>query len=550
MKIINTALISISDKSNLDLLANIINKFNINVIATGSSYNALTSYGIANIQKIDDYTGFPEVLGGRVKTLHPKVFIPILAQRSKKSDRDVIRQYSTADINLVIINLYPFEKVSANSNDIAKIIENIDIGGPSLIRAAAKNYQDTLVITNTNDYKLLEKEMLENQGKISLAFREDMAKKAFAMILQYDAIISNWMNNNIGNNSRSDIDNKADNDNEAGSNSLTDDLTLTLSKNRILRYGENPHQVAALYCMAQNKDLLSIASMTQFQGKDLSYNNILDGDAALRIILEMGRDGSKIVAIVKHNNPCGIAIGKNVIEAYKKALSSDSKSAFGGVVAINDVIDLELANLLYQHFFEVIIATDIDEDAFQVLEKKKNLRLLTYNKDLAASGGLEIKSIINGLLIQNTNKALVKYTDIDIVTDHSIDNNIKEELSFAFNLTKFVKSNAIILVNNYQTVAIGAGQMSRIDSVEIAENKYKEFLKNLSNDSNYNKNQGNLILASDAFLPFKDNVELAHRIGVKFIVQTGGSVRDKEVISTAQELGIVMAFTGVRNFSH
>jgi phosphoribosylaminoimidazolecarboxamide formyltransferase/IMP cyclohydrolase len=507
---IKRCLISVSDKSGILELAKYLVSQGVEIISTGGTSKLLTQNNIAN-KDISEFTGFPEMMDGRVKTLHPKVHGALLAVLDNIEHVKAAAAHQIDSIDLLIINLYPFVETVAKTSDEEEIIENIDIGGPAMVRSASKNFVYKTVITSSAQYENLVAEMEKNSGATSFEFRKKLAAQAFKNIADYDLAISGWFNQS--------------------------DFSLRGNLKQELRYGENSHQKAAVFSTSNS----GIVNAKQLQGKELSYNNLNDSDAAYNLVLEFQKPAC---AIIKHANPCGTAIGETLLEAYARALSSDPKSAFGGIVALNGKIDEALAFELSKMFFEVIIAREIDEKAQAVLAAKKNLRVLIA--DFKKSAEIQVKSISGGFLIQELDQKNITKNDLKLVTKKAANETEIEQLIFAMNVCKHVKSNAIIVVQDFQTVGIGAGQMSRVDSCEIACKKAAEFF---DGEKKLDKAKGGF-LASDAFFPFADNIEIAASFGIKAIVATGGSMRDEEVIAKADEKGIALYFIETRHFKH
>jgi len=511
LKKINRAIISVSDKSNLRFILPALKKFKIEILSSGGSFKKIRNMGY-NCVDVSNYTGYPEMLDGRVKTLHPKIHAGILSIRKNKKHKKDLKQKSIPNIDLVIVDLYPFEKKLNEKVKFHNLIEYIDIGGPTLIRSAAKNFNDVAVISNINDYHLLIEEIKVNKGSTSIKFRKFMASKAFNLTAYYDSVIANFFNDelNIKFSERKTIYGK-------------------LVKN--LRYGENPHQNGSLYKIENNLGL------EKLHGKDLSYNNYNDIYTALSIIKSLKKNSS--TAIIKHANPCGVSIETNLIKSFTNALDCDPKSAFGGVVAINSIISKKLALELNKTYFEVIVSKGFKKDALKILKKRKNIRLIDSSKfDL-----LEKKNYLflgNAFLAQESNNILLN-KKLSVVTKKKPSTDQLKTLIFAFNVCKFAKSNAIVLANNKSTIGIGSGQPSRLDSCKIASNKALDFVpEKLSNS----------VAASDAFFPFPDGVQHLIESGVKAIIQPGGSINDKEIIKAADNANVAMIFTGLRHFKH
>ncbi len=507
---ISRCLISVSDKSGIIELAKYLVSHGVEIISTGGTFKLLIQNKIT-VKDISDFTKFPEMMDGRVKTLHPKVHGGLLGIFDNAEHARAAKEHNIEPIDLLIVNLYPFVETVAKTNNEEEIIENIDIGGPAMVRSASKNFAYKTVITEVNQYQNLIAEMKKNSTATSLEFRKDMAAAAFKNIANYDIAISNWFNKN--------------------------NFLLEGSLKQSLRYGENSHQKAALYATENS----GIVGAKQLQGKELSYNNFNDSDAAYNLILEFKKPAC---VIVKHANPCGVAASDSLLSAYQKALFCDTKSAFGGIVALNGRIDEALAIELSKMFFEVIIAQEIDQKATEILATKKNLRILIadFKKTVAS----QIKSISGGFLVQDLDQKIITKNDLKLVSKKSANETEIEQLIFAISVCKHVKSNAIVVVQDFQTVGLGAGQTSRVDACEIACRKAAEFF---DGEKNINKAQGGF-LASDAFFPFADNIEIAASYGIKAIIATGGSMRDTEVIAKADEKEIALYFIETRHFKH
>ena len=511
MRKIKKALISVSDKTELHKIITYLDQNNIDIISTGGTAKYIKDT-IGKVTEIEDYTGYPEILGGRVKTLNPMVHGGILAKRSDRKHDEELKANNINHIDLVIVNLYPFEKTIANDDDFNKAIENIDVGGPTMIRAAAKNFNDVTVITDPSDYEILIEELSKNNNHTNYEYRKTAAIKAFNRTQKYDKAIYNWF-------------------------SEKDSLQIPNKLRQKLRYGENPHQNAELY----ETDGLGLVNAKQLQGKELSYNNFNDGDTAYKIVKEFEEP---IVAIIKHANPCGIAAGENILDAFNKAYNCDQTSSFGGVVALNQTIDKETAIAMSKIFFEVIIAPSLTEEAAEILAKKKNLRVLIIDDFFKASSQRKIKSITGGLLVQDEDINELNSKDLKLVTEKNATNEQTNEMLFAFKIIKHVKSNAVLFSNDKTIIAIGAGQMSRVDAANLAKEKLNIYLKNNQIDKD------KLVFASDAFFPFADGLVIAAEAGAKAVIQPGGSIRDDEVIQAANKYNISMVFTGIRHFAH
>ena len=513
MKKIKTALISVSDKKNLKILLKNLSKHKIQIVSSGGTFNKVKKLGYKCLE-ISKYTGFKEILGGRVKTLHPKIHAGILSIRGNKSHTKDLKKNNFEEIDLVIVNFYPFEKTLKSTKVHKKIIENIDIGGPTMVRAAAKNYNDITVITNPEQYKDLIEELNTNKSKTSLKFRQKMSEVAFTETAYYDGLISNYFN------------------------SQSKDL-FTKKKlffgNLIekLRYGENPHQSAAIYSF---KDKLNLK---QLNGKKLSYNNYNDIFAALLISRSLPKKIGTV--IIKHANPCGVSINKNKLESYKLALACDPVSAFGGIVSCNFKIRKNLALELKKIYLEVVICNGIENKALKILQKKKNLRVID-SSNLNNTNLNNISSQFNSFLIQTPDKVSLSKSNFKVVSKTKPSSETFKNLIFAFNVCRFVKSNAIVIANKDSTIGIGSGQPSRLDSCELAIKKVKKFYKEKENEE--------IIAASDAFFPFVDGIEKLVQSGVSTIIQPSGSIKDKEIIKFANKTNTVLIFSKTRHFKH
>ena len=511
LKKIKRAIISVSNKSNLKVLLPVLKKFNIEIISSGNSYKKIKNMKYKCLE-LSNYTGFSEMLDGRVKTLHPKIHAGILSIRKNKKHKKELIKKKIPNIDLVIVDLYPFEeKLNKKQNNI-RLIENIDIGGPTLIRSAAKNYEDVTVISDTSDYFQLSKELKKYRGSTSIKFRKYMSSKAFNLTAYYDSVIAKWLNEQL---------------NIQFPNKKT--IHGKLIEN--LRYGENPHQKGGFYLSEKNLGL------TKLNGKDLSYNNYNDIFYALLITESFKKD--KGVAIIKHANPCGVAEEKNQIKSFKNALICDPVSAFGGIVAVNSVISKKLALELNKIFFEIIVSKGFKNDALKILKKRKNIRLIDASR-YSFDKNKDFLFIGNSFLLQDSNKILFN-KKLKVVTKKRPSKKQLESLKFAFNICKFVKSNAIVLAHHKSTIGIGAGQPNRLDSCKIASSKALRFVPEKIINS---------VAASDAFFPFSDGIEELIKKGVKAIIQPGGSINDKKVIDAVNKDKIVMVLTGTRHFKH
>ena len=502
------ALISVSDKTNIVEFAKGLEKHGFEVISTGGTYTHLKNNGVSCIS-IEDVTHFPEILEGRVKTLHPKIHGGLLSKRGNELHNKHVAENNIEYIDLVCVNLYPFEAtVKKEGVSEEEIIENIDIGGPSMLRSAAKNFNDVTVVTDINDYDRVLSEL--EQGGITYETRRALAIKVFNTTASYDAAIANYFN-------------KKD-------NLVPERLTLSYKLQDSLRYGENPHQKAYHY-VQDNNESYALQNAVQLHGKEMSYNNIQDASAALDILAEF--DETTCVA-VKHMNPCGVATGSSVFEAYSRAYEADPVSIFGGIVAVNGKVDKETAEKMHSIFLEIILATDYDEEALEILTKKKNLRIYKLSEK-NNNHEQQIKSVRGGILVQDFNDKLAD--EYEGVTEKKVDESQQRDIEFGLKVVKHVKSNAIVVVKDGQTLGIGAGQMNRVGSCKIALEQAGE------------KARG-AVLASDAFFPMRDSVDIAADYGVAAIVQPGGSIRDQESIDACNEKGVAMVFSKIRHFKH
>jgi phosphoribosylaminoimidazolecarboxamide formyltransferase/IMP cyclohydrolase len=517
---IKYTLISVSDKTGIIELAQKLIQHGITILSTGGTAKLLQQAGI-NVIEVGDYTGFPEMLDGRVKTLHPKIHAGILARNDLPDHQLALEQASIPNIELVIVNLYPFKQTIANPDcSFEDAIENIDIGGPTMVRAAAKNYRKVAIVTDPQDYLPLSQELEENSGSISLATRFQLAQKAFTHTASYDSAISNYLTA-----LDSDYQHK----------DFPDSLNLNFTIAQTLRYGENPHQKAAFY-RDETATPGSLANYQQLQGKELSYNNIADTDAAWECVKTFDNPAC---VIVKHANPCGIAIAETTLRAYQLAFATDPVSAFGGIIAFNRSIGRDTAEAILKQFVEVIIAPEITPEAQQLLAQKNNIRVLVLPLH-AGNNTYDLKRIGGGLLVQTPDIQNITVSDLKIVTQLKPTPQQLDDLLFAWRAAKFVKSNAIVFCRNGQTMGIGAGQMSRVDSARIASIKAQQAGLTLAES----------VVASDAFFPFRDGLDVVVQAGATAVIQPGGSIRDQEVIAAADEQGITMVFTGVRHFRH
>jgi phosphoribosylaminoimidazolecarboxamide formyltransferase/IMP cyclohydrolase len=520
---IHRALISVSDKTGLVELGKALVRHGVEILSTGGSAKALAEAGIA-VKEVGAHTGFPEIMDGRVKTLHPTVHGGILGRRDSTDHMGAMATHKIAPIDLVVVNLYPFAATVAKGADFDTCIENIDIGGPAMIRSAAKNHEFVAVMVEPAQYAGLLAEMDANGGATSLELRKRYAAAAYAHTGSYDAMISGWFAGQLG-------------------ETFPERLNLTVSRRQALRYGENPHQDAAFY--VDGTDRPGVATARQLQGKELSYNNLNDTDATFEAVAEFE---TPACVIVKHANPCGVALGSGLHDAYLKALACDPVSAFGGIVAVNRTLDAATAAEIAKIFVEVIVAPDADEDARAVLAAKKNLRLLlTGAMPDPLARGRTVKTVAGGMLVQSRDAGRVLAADLKVVTKRQPTKAELDDMLFAFRVAKHVKSNAIVYAKDAATVGIGAGQMSRVDSSRIAAAKAEEAAK--AAGETQSRCIGSVV-ASDAFFPFADGLLAAAAAGATAIIQPGGSMRDNEVIAAADELGVAMVFTGVRHFRH
>lgn len=523
---VTRALLSVSDKTGLIDFAKALASHGIDLVSTGGTAKAIADAGL-KVTDVSDLTGFPEMMDGRVKTLHPKVHGGLLAIRDNADHAKAMKDHDIPPIDLLVVNLYPFEATVAKGASEDDCIENIDIGGPAMIRAAAKNHGDVAVVVEPSDYQAVLDELAAHKGATTLSLRKRLAAKAYARTAAYDAAISNWFAATL----------KID---------VPDFRAIGGRLAEALRYGENPHQKAAFYVSAEPR--AGVATARQVQGKQLSYNNINDTDAAYECVAEFDPAKSAACVIVKHANPCGVAEASDLATAYKKALACDSTSAFGGIVAVNRPLDAEAARAITGIFTEVIIAPDASEEAIKIIAAKKNLRLLLAGQLPDPRGkGFIAKTVAGGLLVQSRDNAVVDDMTLTTVTKRAPTNAELTDLRFAFRIAKHVKSNTIVYAKDLATVGIGAGQMSRVDSARIAARKAQDAAKELGLTAPLTKGS---VVASDAFFPFADGLLVAIEAGATAVIQPGGSVRDPEVIAAADEHGIAMVFTGTRHFKH
>ncbi|WP_349365979.1 MAG: bifunctional phosphoribosylaminoimidazolecarboxamide formyltransferase/IMP cyclohydrolase [Nitratireductor rhodophyticola] len=523
---VRRALLSVSDKSGIVDFARALSGRNVEIVSTGGTSKTLSGEGIA-VRDVSELTGFPEIMDGRVKTLHPGVHGGLLGIRDDADHAGAMKEHDIAAIDLLVINLYPFEEVRFGGGDYPTTVENIDIGGPAMLRAAAKNHAYVAVVTEPVDYARILEALAENDGALPYRLRQELAAKAFARTAAYDAAISGWFAETL------EVD-------------APDFRAVGGRLQEVMRYGENPHQKAGFYVTGESRP--GVATATQLQGKQLSYNNINDTDAAFELVSEFSPERSAAVAIIKHANPCGVAEGATLREAYEKALACDPVSAFGGIVALNRPLDAEAATEIVRIFTEVIIAPDATEEARAIVAAKKNLRLLvTGGLADPRAPGLAVKTVAGGLLVQSRDNGVVDDLDLKVVTRRAPSEKEMADLVFAFRVAKHVKSNAIVYVRDGATVGVGAGQMSRVDSARIAARKAEDAAQAAGNAEPLTKGS---VVASDAFFPFADGLLSAVEAGATAVIQPGGSMRDDEVIAAADEHGIAMVMTGMRHFRH
>ena len=517
---IKRALLSVSDKTGLVDFARALANAGVELLSTGGTAKALRDAGLAVID-VSEYTGFPEMLDGRVKTLHPKVHGGILARRDLPEHVATMDKHGMGYIDLVCVNLYPFVATVSKPHTLDDAIENIDIGGPAMVRSSAKNYRHVAIVTDPADYPALVAEMQAHGGALTDATRFKLAKKAFTHTAQYDGAISNYL---------TALNDKGERE------AFGEQLTLQFTRAQTCRYGENPHQAGAFYVEA-NAPAGTIATARQIQGKELSYNNIADTDAALECVKLF--DAAPACVIVKHANPCGVAYGANLLDAYNRAYQTDPESAFGGIIAFNGRLDGETAQTIVERqFVEVIIAPEVSPEASAAVAAKKNVRLLECGQWTGSVAQLDMKRVAGGLLVQDADVLL--NAELKVVTQRAPTDKEMDDLLFAWRVAKFVKSNAIVYAKDRMTVGVGAGQMSRVNSARIAAIKAEHAGLPVPGS----------VMASDAFFPFRDGIDQAAAAGIKAVIQPGGSMRDDEVIAAANEHGIAMVFTGTRHFRH
>jgi phosphoribosylaminoimidazolecarboxamide formyltransferase/IMP cyclohydrolase len=524
---IKRALLSVSDKAGIVEFAKELSSRGVEILSTGGTCKLLAENGV-KVTEVSDYTGFPEMMDGRVKTLHPKIHGGILARRG--IDEAVMSENNIAPIDLVVVNLYPFaETVARPDCSLEDAIENIDIGGPTMVRAAAKNHKDVTIVVNAGDYPRVLNEMQENNNSLAYKTRFDLAIAAYEHTAQYDGMIANYFGTMVpsyGENSEGDAESK-----------FPRTVNMQFKKKQDMRYGENSHQNAAFYVEDAIQEA-SVSTATQLQGKALSYNNIADTDAALECVKEFSEPAC---VIVKHSNPCGVAVAGNILDAYEGAYKTDPTSAFGGIIAFNRELDAKTAEaIVSRQFVEVIIAPKVTPEAVQVIAAKKNLRLLTCGEWAEKTTEFDLKRVNGGLLVQDRDQGMVGLDDLKVVTKRQPTEAELKDLLFSWKVAKFVKSNAIVYVKNNATVGVGAGQMSRVYSAKVAGIKAAD--ENLV--------VAGSVMSSDAFFPFRDGIDAAAEAGISCVIQPGGSMRDNEVIAAADEHGMAMVFTGMRHFRH
>ncbi|PNH97353.1 bifunctional phosphoribosylaminoimidazolecarboxamide formyltransferase/IMP cyclohydrolase [Vibrio diazotrophicus] len=524
---IRRALISVSDKTGIVEFAQALAQRGVDILSTGGTARLLAEKGIA-VTEVSDYTGFPEMMDGRVKTLHPKVHGGILGRRGQ--DDETMATHGINPIDMVVVNLYPFaETVAKEGCTLEDAVENIDIGGPTMVRSAAKNHKDVTIVVNASDYDRVIAEMDANEKSLTLTTRFDLAIAAFEHTAAYDGMIANYFGTMVpsyGENKEGDEESK-----------FPRTFNMQFEKKQDMRYGENSHQAAAFYVEA-NPQEASVSTAKQIQGKALSYNNIADTDAALECVKEFAEPAC---VIVKHANPCGVALGKDILEAYNRAYQTDPTSAFGGIIAFNQELDAETASAIVERqFVEVIIAPKVSAEAIEVVAAKKNVRLLECGEWSTKTTGFDVKRVNGGLLVQDRDQGMVSLDDLKVVSKRQPTEEELKDALFCWKVAKYVKSNAIVYAKGDMTIGVGAGQMSRVYSAKIAGIKAADEGLEVAGS----------VMASDAFFPFRDGIDAAAEAGIKCVIQPGGSMRDDEVIAAADEHGMAMIFTGMRHFRH
>lgn len=524
---IRRALISVSDKTGILEFAQALAERDVELLSTGGTARLLAEHGLT-VTEMSDYTGFPEMMDGRVKTLHPKVHGGILGRRGQ--DDAIMAEHGIQPIDMVVVNLYPFADTVAKAGcTLADAVENIDIGGPTMVRSAAKNHQDVTIVVNAHDYSRVIAEMDANDNALTLDTRFDLAIAAFEHTAAYDGMIANYFGTRVpsyGDNQEGDEDSK-----------FPRTFNAQFIKKQDMRYGENSHQAAAFYVEAHPQEA-SVATARQIQGKALSYNNIADTDAALECVKEFAEPAC---VIVKHANPCGVALGSDILQAYQRAYQTDPTSAFGGIIAFNRELDADTATaIIERQFVEVIIAPSVSEQAAEIIAAKKNVRLLVCGEWSSKTTGFDLKRVNGGLLVQDRDQGMVTVDDLNVVTTRQPTEEELKDALFCWKVAKYVKSNAIVYAKGDMTIGVGAGQMSRVYSAKIAGIKAAD--EGLQVEG--------CVMASDAFFPFRDGIDAAAQAGIKCVIQPGGSMRDDEVIAAANEHGMAMIFTGMRHFRH
>ncbi|KHT64796.1 phosphoribosylaminoimidazolecarboxamide formyltransferase [Photobacterium gaetbulicola] len=524
---IRRALISVSDKTGIVEFAQALADRGVDILSTGGTARLLAEQGI-KVTEVSDHTGFPEMMDGRVKTLHPKIHGGVLGRRG--TDDAVMNEHGIAPIDMVVVNLYPFAATVANPDcTLEDAVENIDIGGPTMVRSAAKNHKDVTIIVNAHDYDRVLTEMAANDGSLTHATRFDLAIAAFEHTAAYDGMIANYFGTMVpsyGDNKEGDEESK-----------FPRTFNQQFEKKQDMRYGENSHQAAAFY-VESNPEEASVATARQIQGKALSYNNIADTDAALECVKEFDQPAC---VIVKHANPCGVALGDNILEAYDRAFKTDPTSAFGGIIAFNRELDAATAAAITERqFVEVIIAPAVSAEAVEIIAAKKNVRLLECGEWSSKTTGFDVKRVNGGLLVQDRDQGMVSEADLKVVSKRQPTQEELKDALFCWKVAKYVKSNAIVYAKGDMTIGVGAGQMSRVYSAKIAGIKAAD----------ENLEVAGSVMASDAFFPFRDGIDAAAEAGIKCVIQPGGSMRDQEVIDAADEHGMAMIFTGMRHFRH
>ncbi|APB79737.1 TPA: bifunctional phosphoribosylaminoimidazolecarboxamide formyltransferase/IMP cyclohydrolase [Pasteurella multocida] len=527
---IRQALLSVSDKTGIVEFAQALVQRGVKLLSTGGTAKLLADHGLA-VTEVSDYTGFPEMMDGRVKTLHPKVHGGILGRRG--TDDEVMSQQGIEGIDMVVVNLYPFAATVAKPNcSLEEAVENIDIGGPTMVRSAAKNHQDVAIVVNNSDFNAILAEMDQHQNSLTLETRFDLAIKAFEHTAQYDAMIANYFGQLV-----KPYFVAEEEDAEAKCGQFPRTLNLNFIRKQTMRYGENGHQKAAFYVEQDVKEA-SVSTAKQLQGKALSYNNIADTDAALECVKSFDEPAC---VIVKHANPCGVALGADILVAYNRAYQTDPTSAFGGIIAFNRELDAKTAQtIIDRQFVEVIIAPTVAEEAKALLKAKKNVRVLECGEWSGAQQRLDVKRVNGGLLVQEADLGMVDLADLKVVSKRQPTEQELKDLLFCWKVAKFVKSNAIVYAKDNQTIGIGAGQMSRVYSAKIAGIKAQDEGLDVAG----------CVMASDAFFPFRDGIDAAAKVGIQCVIHPGGSMRDQEVIDAADEHNMVMVLTGMRHFRH